>query len=61
MTDPEARWRAERMQHLLAVDELDRFTALAQVRQEARSAPWTAIESIASIAYTSSASGEFKG
>lgn len=50
MTDAEARWRAERMQHLLAVDELDRFEALAQVRQEARSMPWIATDSIATSA-----------
>ena len=41
MTAAEARWRAQRTQQLLA-DGLDKFEAIAQVRQEARSAPWTA-------------------
>ena len=39
MTAAEARWRAERTQQLLA-EGLDKFEALAQVRQEARTAPW---------------------
>ena len=43
MTDAEAHWRAQRTQQLLA-DGLDKFEAIAQVRQEARSAPWTAIK-----------------
>ena len=41
MTAAEARWRAQRTQQLLA-EGLDKFGALAQVRQEARSAPWAA-------------------
>ena len=41
MTEAEARWRAERTVQLLA-EGLDRFEALAQVRLEARSAPWAA-------------------
>ena len=41
MTAAEARWRAERTQQLLA-EGLDKFDALAQVRQEARSVPWAA-------------------
>ena len=42
MTAAEARWRAERTQQLLA-QGLDRFEALAQVRQEAKAQPWAAI------------------
>ena len=41
MNEAEARWRAERTQQLLA-EGLERFEALAQVRFEARSAPWGA-------------------
>ena len=41
MTEAEVRWRAQRTQELLA-DGLDKFEAICQVRQEARSAPWTA-------------------
>lgn len=41
MTAAEARWRAQRTQQLLA-EGLDKFDALAQVRQEARSQPWIA-------------------
>ena len=40
MTAAEARWRAQRTQQLLA-EGLDKFDAIAQVRQEARSAPWS--------------------
>ena len=43
MTDAEARWRVQRTQQLLA-DGLDKFEAICQVRQEARSAPWTVIK-----------------
>ena len=41
VTAAEANWRAARTQQLLA-NGLDKFEAIAQVRQEARSAPWTA-------------------
>lgn len=41
MTAAEARWRAESTQQLLA-EGVERFEALATVRQEARSAPWAA-------------------
>ncbi len=41
VTAAEANWRAARTQQLLA-DGLDKFDAIAQVRQEARSAPWAA-------------------
>lgn len=41
MTAAESRWRAERMQQLLA-DGMERYEALAQVRHEARSMPWIA-------------------
>lgn len=41
MTAAEAAWRAERTQQLLA-NGLDKFEAIAQVRQEARTAPWGA-------------------
>lgn len=40
MTPAEIRWRAERMQHLLATEEMERFEAMAQVRQEAKARPW---------------------
>ena len=43
MTAAEANWRAQRTQQLLA-EGLDKFEAIYQVRQEARSAPWTAIK-----------------
>ena len=43
MTAAEARWRAQRTQQLLA-EGLDKFDAIAQVRQEARSQPWAAIK-----------------
>ena len=41
MTEAEANWRALRTQQLLA-DGLDKFEAIAQVRQEARATPWDA-------------------
>ena len=41
MTAAEARWRAQRTQQLLA-EGVERFEALATVRQEARSQPWAA-------------------
>lgn len=41
MTAAEARWRAARTQQLLA-EGLDKYDAIAQVRQEARTAPWGA-------------------
>ena len=40
MTAAEARWRAQRTQQLLA-DGLDRFETMDQVREEAKSQPWT--------------------
>ena len=43
MTAAEARWRAQRTQELLA-EGLDKFDALAQVRQEAKARPWIAIK-----------------
>ncbi len=39
MTEAEARWRAERTQHLLA-DGVERFEAMATVRAEAKARPW---------------------
>ena len=40
MTAAEARWRTQRTQQLLA-EGLERFEALAQVREEAKSQPLT--------------------
>ena len=40
MTQDEANWRAKRTQQLLE-SGLERFDALAQVRQEAKTKPWT--------------------
>ena len=40
-TAAEANWRAARTQQLLA-EGMERFEALATVRQEARSQPWAA-------------------
>lgn len=39
MTEAEAKWRTKRTQQLLA-QGLERFDALAQVRQEAKTKPW---------------------
>ncbi|MDD2711346.1 MAG: hypothetical protein PHU77_00360 [Simplicispira sp.] len=39
MTAAEVAWRAERTQELLAAG-LDKLDAIAQVRQEAKAAPW---------------------
>lgn len=39
MTEAEAKWRTKRTQQLLA-QGLERFDALAQVRQEAKDKPW---------------------
>lgn len=60
MTTAEARWRAERMQHLLD-DGMERFEAMALVRQEARSMPWIATQTIATSACQTSDIGEFQG
>ena len=40
MTEAEARWRAQRTQQLLA-EGVERFEAMAQVREEAKAQPWT--------------------
>ena len=40
MTEAEAKWRTKRTQQLLE-SGLERFDALAQVRQEAKTKPWT--------------------
>lgn len=40
MTAAEARWRAQRTQQLLS-EGLERFEAMAKVREEAKSQPWT--------------------
>lgn len=40
MTTAEAAWRAARTQQLLA-EGLERFEAMAKVREEAKSQPWT--------------------
>ena len=43
MTAAEANWRAERTQELLA-EGVERFEALATVRQEAKTQPWIVIK-----------------
>lgn len=40
MTATEAAWRAARTQQLLS-EGLERFEAMAKVREEAKSQPWT--------------------
>ena len=40
MTAAEARWRAQRTQQLLA-ESLERFEAMAKVREEAKAQPCT--------------------
>lgn len=40
MTTAEAAWRAARTQQLLA-EGLERFEVMAQVREDAKSQPWT--------------------
>lgn len=39
MTDAEARWRAQRTQQLLN-QGVERFEAIALVREEAKAQPW---------------------
>lgn len=55
MTPAEIRWRAERLQHLLATEEMERFEAMAQVRQEAKYRPWDQSKMIAASALQTSA------
>jgi len=58
MTPAEIRWRAERLQHLLATEEMERFEAMAQVRQEAKYRPWDQSQMIAASALQTSALGQ---
>lgn len=60
MTEAEANWRAQRTQSLLEAGA-DRYEALAQVREEAKTKPWIATKSIATDAYAVSAEGQFQG
>lgn len=56
----EADWRAARTQSLLEAGA-DRYEALAQVCEEAKTKPWNATKTIATSAYTVSVSGQFQG
>lgn len=59
MTPAEARWRAQRMQHLLD-NGMERFEAMALVRQESKSTPWITAQTIATSAVKQAPVANFK-